>query len=493
MSSTLTPDRSLLARLCADTAEQPWLEFKQNNDEPQEIGEYISALANAAVLAGRTHAYLVWGVRDGDHAVVGTEVDPWTAKGAGNEDLIPWLIRNLDPQVYFQFRRVDTGGGIVAVVLEIDAARSRPVAFRTERYIRVGSYKKKLREHPEHEARLWEAFRGTTFETGTAHSGLSDESALGLLAHGAYFDLLDAPSPETRMGIANQLAAEGILVRSEAGTAVTNLGALLFARDLEQFPTVARKAIRVTEYRTGSRAAAIRGQAGQRGYAAGFGGLMEYISALLPREEIVENGLRREVPRYPDLVIRELTANMLIHQDLTIGGSGPMIEIFPNRIEFTNPGEPLISVRRFLGARPPSRNESLASFMTRARISEERGSGWEKIATEVELHQLPAPKISVESQHTKVTVFGPRTFAEMTRDERVDAVYLHAQLRHASAEPTTNSSVRERFRIPDANSAQVSRVLRDALDSGLLVLEDETVGAKGRRYLPFWSKEETDA
>lgn len=268
---------------------------------------------------------------------------------------------------------------------------------------------------------------------------------------------------------------------------------MLFARDLEQFASVARKAARVTEYRTVSRAEAVRGEQGRRGYAAGFEGLMQYLSALLPRTEILENGLRRDVPRYPDVVIRELTANMLIHQDLTVAGSGPMIEIFTNRIEFTNPGEPLIGVRRFLGSRPPSRNEALASFMTRAHISEERGSGWEKIATQVELHQLPAPRITVDADHTKVTVFGPRTFAEMTREERVDAVYLHAQLRHASGESTTNSSVRERFRIPDGNSAQVSRVLREAIESGLLVLEDETVGAKSRRYLPFWAKDTGDA
>ncbi len=179
---------------------------------------------------------------------------------------------------------------------------------------------------------------------------------------------------------------------------------------------------------------------------------------------------------------------MLIHQDFTIDGSGPMIEVFANRIEFTNPGEPLISVRRFLGPRPPSRNEALASFMTRAHISEERGSGWEKIAAQVELHQLPAPKIMVDADHTKVTLFAPRSFAEMTASERVEAVFLHAALRHVSGEPTTNSSVRERFGIPDGNSAQVSRVLRDALASGLLVLENESVGAKSRRYIPFWAK-----
>lgn len=207
--AALTADQSLLAKLCAAPTEASWLEFKENNVEPHEIGEYVSALANAAVLEHRTHSYMVWGVRDADHAVVGTAFDPWSAKGSGNEDLIPWLARGLDPQVYFQFRRIDTGGGVAAVILEIDAARSRPVSFRSERYVRIGSYKKKLSAYPEHEARLWEAFRGTTFETGVAKPGLSDEESIELLAHSSYFDLLRMPLPETRRGVADQLAAEG--------------------------------------------------------------------------------------------------------------------------------------------------------------------------------------------------------------------------------------------------------------------------------------------
>ncbi|WP_460800809.1 ATP-binding protein [Microbacterium sp. GXF6406] len=483
----LSADQRLLAQLCAEPAEQPWLEFKENNADPREIGEYISALANSAVIAGRTHAYLVWGVRDSDHAVVGTSFEAASTR-QGGEELISWLTRNLDPQVYFEFRSVVTGDGVAAVLLEIDAARDRPVAFRSERYVRIGTYKKPLRNHPEYEARLWEAFRGTTFESGTARRNLTDEAAIALLSHGEYFDLIGGDLPATRSGIADRLVAEGILTRSDNGTSITNLGALLFARDLLDFPSVSRKATRVTEYRTTSRAEAIRDDTGKRGYAAGFERLMQYLAAVLPRSESVEGGLRRDAPLYPDLVVRELVANMLIHQDFTIDGSGPMIEVFANRIEFTNPGEPLISVRRFLGPRPPSRNEALASFMTRAHISEERGSGWEKIAAQVELHQLPAPKIMVDADHTKVTLFAPRSFAEMTASERVEAVFLHAALRHVSGEPTTNSSVRERFGIPDGNSAQVSRVLRDALASGLLVLENESVGAKSRRYIPFWAK-----
>lgn len=488
--SPLTADQQLLARLAAEPQEQPWLEFKVGNAAPQEVGEYISALANAAVLDDRTHGYLVWGLRDTDHAVVGTSFDPWSAKGQGNEDLIPWLTRLLDPQVYFNFRKVITGGDAPAIILEVDAARAAPVAFRGTRYIRVGSYKKVLSGFPEHEARLWSAFRGVVFETGTALASLSDEQALELLDFPTYFELTGQRMPETRRAIADAFVSDGLLSRSAGtGTSITNLGALLFARDLEAFPTIARRAVRVVEYRGNSRAEPVREQRGERGYAAGFAGLLGYVSARLPRVELLENGLRREEPMYPDQVVRELAANMLIHQDFSLTGTGPMVEVFANRVEFTNPGLPIIDIRKFLGPRPPSRNEALASFMTRAHISEERGSGWEKIATQVELHQLPAPRITTDAEHTKVTLFARRTFAEMTANERVEAVYLHSALRFVSSETTTNSSVRARFGIAEGNSAQVSRVLADAVASGLLVIEDPNVGSKSRRYLPFWAGE----
>jgi predicted HTH transcriptional regulator len=77
---------SLLHELCALPRESEWVEFKVNDAEPQAIGEYISALANSAALMGQAFAYLVWGVRNGDHVLVGTHFDPLAAR-VGNEEL----------------------------------------------------------------------------------------------------------------------------------------------------------------------------------------------------------------------------------------------------------------------------------------------------------------------------------------------------------------------------------------------------------------------
>ena len=138
--------QGLLRELCAQPRETEWLEFKRNYGNPQKIGEYVSALANSAALAGKAAAYLLWGVRDEDHTIIGTKFDPWAAK-KGNEELESWLLRQLEPKIDFHFFRVDTDAGPV-VVMEIPRADRHPLRFAGQEYIRVGSYKKKTQGIP---------------------------------------------------------------------------------------------------------------------------------------------------------------------------------------------------------------------------------------------------------------------------------------------------------------------------------------------------------
>ena len=476
---------ALLARLCREPFETPWLEFKENNSNPDEIGEYASALANSATLTGRSTAYLVWGVRDSDHRVVGTTVDPHRLK-KGNEDFEPWLVRSLDPQVPITFIHVALPE-LDVWIMEIGAAQGRPVAFRQTEYIRVGSYKKQLREHPDLERRLWKAFEREVFERSVAAERLREEQVLDLIDYPSYFTLLGTPLPDTRQGILEHLTADALVRRGDVGWTVTNLGAVLFARRLRDFPTVARKHVRVVQYRGTSRVETIREQEGDRGYASGFEGLLDYVNNLLPLNEVIGQALRTERTLYPELAIRELVANMLVHQDFSMRGTGPMIEIFSDRMEITNPGTPIIDALRFVDLPPRSRNEALASMMRRARICEERGTGWDKVAAQAEFYQLPAPYVEVTQDHTKAVLLAPRSLTRMDRSDRTRAVYLHACLRHVSGERATNASIRKRFGIPDGSSAQASRLLNEALDGGLIELYDSTVGYRNRQYVPFWA------
>lgn len=477
---------SLLRELCALSREAEWVEFKRNEAEPQAIGEYISALANGAALVGKAFAYLVWGVREEDHAVVGTTFDPCAVR-VGNEELESWLLRLLEPKIDFRFFTVVVDGRTV-VLLEIARAARHPVRFSGQEFIRVGTYKKKLKDFPEKERALWRIFDRTPFEDGVATERATGDDVLRLLDYPAYFDLLERPLPANRDGIVEALADDRIIRRSDAGGwDITHLGAILFAKRLDAFHTLRRKAVRVVQYRGNGRTETLKEQEGAKGYACGFEGLMGYVHGLLPANEVIDQALRKNVPMFPELAVRELVANALIHQDFFITGTGPMVEIFDDRIEITNPGEPLVDTQRFVDTPPRSRNEGLASLMRRFRICEERGSGIDKVVFQVELFQLPAPLFESPEGFTRTVLFAHKPLSAMDKADRVRACYLHACLRYVTRKPMTNASLRERFGISERNSSTASRLLAEAVEVGLIVIADPEAGTRIRSYLPFWA------
>jgi predicted HTH transcriptional regulator len=279
-----------------------------------------------------------------------------------------------------------------------------------------------------------------------------------------------------------------LIRRSDAGGwDITNLGAVLFAKRLDAFHPLRRKAVRVVQYRGTGRTETLREQAGGKGYACGFEGLIGYINGLLPANEVIGEALRKSVPMFPELAVRELVANALIHQDFFVTGAGPMVEIFDDRIEITNPGEPLVDTQRFVDTPPRSRNETLASLMRRFRICEERGSGIDKVVFQVELFQLPAPLFEKPEGFTRTVLFSHKPLSAMDRAERVRACYLHACLRYVMRQPMTNTSVRERFGIAEKNASVASRLLNEAIEAGRIVVEDPAAGTRARSYLPFWA------
>lgn len=478
---------SLVNELRKLPSETEWVEFKVNDAEPQEIGEYLSALSNAAALHGKAFAYLVWSVEDGSHDLVGTSFDPATAK-VGNEELENWLLRLLSPRIDFHFHRFETDGKQV-VLLEIGQAFRHPVAFQSAEWIRVGSYKKRLKEFPEKEKVLWRIFDHTPFERLIAAEGLAADDALKLLDYPAYFDLLGLPLPDAKEGILRALVDDGMILKADNGTwSITNLGAILLAKKLGTFKGLGRKAVRVITYKGRSRVETLHEQPGTKGYAVGFEGLIGYISSQVPPNEVMGKALRKVVPMYPDLAVRELVANALIHQDFLVTGAGPIVELFEDRLEITNPGKPLVKTERFLDTPPKSRNEALASFMRRVGVCEERGSGVDKVVFQTEYFQLPAPAFEAPEDHTRAVLFAHRPLTRMDKDDRIRATYLHACLRYVNRDFMTNTSLRERFGIEARNSAIASRLIKEAVLEGAISPHDPEAAPKMRKYVPFWAK-----
>jgi len=479
----------LVRELCKLPHETDWVEFKLNQDAPQEIGEYISALANAATLQGKAQAYLLWGVENGTHVIAGTRFSPSSAK-KGNEPLETWLLRLLSPRIDFRFHEVVADERRV-VLLEIDPATRQPVAFSGVEFIRVGSTKRRLKDYPEKERTLWRMFDRVSFEEGIAAERMSGEQVLAKLDYPAYFDLLDTPLPDGHAAILDVLQRDRLIAPCAAGGFdITNLGAMLLAKNLGDFRSLQRKAVRVIEYRGTGRTETLRESEALRGYAAGFESLLVYINARLPTREEIGPALRQTIPAFPEIAVRELVANSLIHQDFLATGAGPMVEIFPGRIEITNPGEPLVDTQRFLDSPPTSRNEVLASLMRRFRICEERGSGIDKVVAETERYHLPAPLFETPRDFTRVVLFARKALAEMDKTERERACYLHACLKYVQRGSMTNASVRKRFGIAEKNRATATRLIREGVEAGLVSVRLPEAPPKYREYMPFWASSE---
>lgn len=397
---------SLVRALCALPAETEWVEFKENQDNPETIGQTTSALANSAVLVRQPYAYLVWGIRDGDHSIVSTEFRGHTEKAVGNEDLEPWLLKLLSPRIAFRFFEVYVDRKKV-ILLEIEPAPHQPVAFKGQRYIRIGSTTRNLKDFPEKERALWRLFDRTPFEDRIAAEHVSDNEVLCSIDYPAYFALRKLPLPDNRDDILAALAEEQLIYPCLAGGwNVSNLVLVLFARQLTTLPSLRRIAIRVIRYRGNDSSETLGEHTIATGYASGFEDLIARITdASWPRTHTSW--------LYPEIAVRELIANALIHQDFFVVGSGPMVEIFEDRIEITNPGVPLVDIARSANTPPRSRNGHLVSFMRRFGICRALGSGWNNVATLCQDYQLPRPRVDEINNYTRVVLFAPRSLSSM--------------------------------------------------------------------------------
>jgi ATP-dependent DNA helicase RecG len=316
--------------------------------------------------------------------------------------------------------------------------------------------------------------------------GLDAQQVIDLLDTQTFFELLKLPYPTDRAGVIDRLVQER-LVDKHNGYSIRRMGALLLAKRLEDFFDLARKAARVVVYPGTSKLETKLDQVGVKGYAVGFQGLVKFVMDQLPQNEAIEDALRKEIKLVPEVTIRELIANALIHQDFRMTGVSVMIEVYADRVEISNPGEPVVPVERFIDGYQ-SRNERLANLMRRMGICEEKSSGIDKVIHAVEVFQLPAPDFRVGHNRTIVILFGPRDFESMDREDRIRACYQHSALKWVMSERMTNQSLRDRFHLPESKSASVSQVIAQAIEAGV-IKPDEKVGPsrKFARYLPFWA------
>lgn len=462
------------------------IEYKVNNKDHERVGKYVSALANSSAILNRQFSYLIWGIDDNTKEIVGTKFYPKTEKHGG-EPFITWLERMLDPRITIQFKEYDVNEKHV-VVLVIHMNAGRPVSFSGGRYIRSGSSLKNLNDYPEKERDLWKSFEARSFEKEYAKTSCNFDEIKDLLDIDSYLKMLGYSIESSGEEILTYMINDGIIEPSGNNYNLTNMGAFTFAKNLARFENLSSHALRVIRYAGNNKLSAVADVTAGKGAAVGFEGLLKFINGHLPRnpESLKANGQMTSDTDYPPLVIREIVANQIVHQDFSVKGSSPTIEIYDNRVVFTNPGSPLNRPERLLDMPPYSRNEDLANLFRKMHLVESRGSGIDKIVLTLEMSHLPAPDIAAKENFTVVTLYQRRNIQEMENREKINAIYYHAAILYTEDSFMTNRSLRERFGLTPKQSSVASKLISLALSNGKIKIYDETAGNKNMQYIPFW-------
>ena len=480
----------LIYSLIGYPSETEWIEFKESNNDCVRIAQDISALSNSAAFRGRDCAYRIWGVEDGSHALVGTKFDYLKSIAKGRQGLLIWLKTVLSKNANYEFDQFDRDGKHY-VVLTVRAASMQPVYYGSTAYIREGNSTTTLNPGSAKEAELWERLQGADFESLPAETDLLATDVPGLIHVDAYFDLLDLKHPSDIKSAMTPLVEQELLRKQDNGRyTITNLGALLLAKKMSDFPGLRKRQLRIVRFSGTGNFEILDDKTLPDGYALALTKAAELIMSMIPATEVTEGAHRIIRYAYPQRAIREFLSNAVIHQDLTDTSSGPRVDLYENRISFSNPGVSLIPVKRILNAQPKTRNNGLVGILRQMDLCEEGGSGWDIAVAACEAAHLPSPQIeSDEDLGTRVTLFRGPAYDRMTKRERADALYWHACLMFANGASMNNQSLRERFGLGNErkNTLAMSRLIRECCDAGLIKEEDEEAGPKNKRYIPGWA------
>ena len=449
------------------------------SDKSERLAQHLCAFSNT-----ENGGYIVFGINDADVSFVDLSKDDIEeiTQRMGNiaKNNLAWSIQLEHAVVDYK--------GHALLFIRIPEQTNKPIYLRGkdiyEAYIRSAGHTVKMSREQVHE--LIAQSHGLTFEDRVAMNVNSADDVLRLLDYGKFFELLHKNIPTDRPRIIMQLEEYGLIATKGDAYEILNLGAILFARELREFNNLRGKEIIVRRYEgTNNRVLNIE-YVCNSGYAVGFEDLIDFIAKNTSVERI--EVMRSNEPSYPIVAVRELLANMMVHQDFTIKGMLSTVEIFTNRITFTNPGSSLNDVNRLIDLPPHSRNEKMAQLMLLLDMCERRGSGIDRATDAIGQMKLPAYKAQSGDDYTRITLYPKKSVKDMTREERIAACYQHACLLYEDGQAINNLSVRERFNINSKQSAMASRILADTYDSGLIKLENpETSSKRYTSYIPFYA------
>ncbi len=480
----LTTAKDLLARTLKPVlAEINELDWKQDlSPNTLRLREHLSAFGSYP-----GGGFLVFGITPEGRLVGVSQIQ--------SEQIIGKLANiardGLEPPLQIDHALIEYGGQHL-LFIRIPESFQKPIQIKgksiEESFVRSGGQTRRMSRQEIGQAIL--NSRSSRYEELDAFISEDPSEILAKLDYSALYALQKKSVPSNERLLIEDLRNQKIIKQEGKKLAITNLGVLVCAKNVADFRGHERRGVRVVFYKGTSRIEAEREIPGKKGYAIGFGNLVQIILSRLPTSEVIKEALRTSVSIYPEVTIRELLANALIHQDFGISGMNPMVEVFSDRMEITNPGKLLstVSVDRIIDTTPESRNELFARFMRQLGICEERGSGIDRAIEAIEVFGLPPLEFREDEHSFKAIIYTPKKYNKMTQEERIRACYQHCCLKFMCNERMTNASLRKRLSIAESNYPMISKIIKDSIAGGKIKPQDPEMKAKKHlQYIPYWA------
>ncbi|MEO5955120.1 MAG: RNA-binding domain-containing protein [Nitrospiraceae bacterium] len=396
---------ALVDRLRALSAETEWCEFKRNNCEPQQLGEYLSALANAACVAAQARGYILFGIDDTTHEVVGTPFDPYTSKAKGNQDLLPWLAGGLRPNTGFEPRIVQHPSGRV-VLFEIGPARDQPVRFYDEAFIRIGSSKTELSKHPEKARAIWMRGRDWSADVVEAAS-LADLDPEAITKAREQFIVKHPIQAREVSGWDNATFLNKAKVLKQG--AVTQTALLLLGR-AESTALLSPAVAKVSWILKDADNHELDYEHVGPPFMLAGDRLLKRLRNLMVRALPSGTLFPQEITQYDPWVIREALHNCIAHQDYGLHGRVVVVE-YPDRVILTNVGDFLPgdvdTVIRQNAPQTIYRNPFLVDAMVELNLIDTQGGGIKRMFETQRKRSFPLPDYDLtELGHVTLTISG---------------------------------------------------------------------------------------
>lgn len=342
--------------------EQEWFEFKENWFQPEILGEYVSALSNAAAFHYKKYAFFIWGINDITHEIVGTTFNQYC--DYNKEPYQNYLARNLSPSINFQFEE-DTIEGKRVVVLIIPAATEIPTSFREKRYIRIGSSKCNLKDYPKREIELFKILDGRTETIETIASKYQELTFQKLFGYyGSKGIILNQDTFEKNLGLRNEEGQYNMLAQLLSDNSHIPIRVSIFDGETK-----------------GSSLFSVR-EFGNNCLLYSLDELLRYgdVLNIIQADESDRVVERKEVPLFDNKAFREAIINAVLH-NRWIDGNEPMISVFSNRIEILSRGSiaPAQTMEGFFLGESVPVNDKLSEIFLQLHISEKSGRGVPKI------------------------------------------------------------------------------------------------------------------